>query len=714
MSKLSELINHARTLDPELADELNKELTSLHNKRQFGLVWENHGPEYNRNYLHPVRKGCMVHILPERGKKEAPENNVIWNVIKTKKTPEGKVAHLSREVEDEIITTTHPVADLVTVVKSDQVIYPGLKLDDNGVVTNGEEDDPSHVVINAENYDALTALTYTHRNSIDCIYIDPPYNTGARDWKYNNDYVDRSDGYRHSKFLTFLERRLKVAKELLNPEDSVLILTIDEKEYLRVGLLLEQVFPESRIQMVSSVIDRKGSHRKKEFARVDEYLFFVMLGDSGPDRLPLTKEWFVSGEIPYKGRLHWDSLRRTGTGALRTDSPGLYYPVHLTHTDEGSMFHSVGEQLPLDIDRDDISTPEGADATVWPIREDGSEGRWQLAPSTLRELISKGYVKLGGWRGNDTTIYYLARGNQSKVKEGFFSVIGRAPDGSVIVEENPSGQLALPGTQWNLPSHQAGTGGSNLIRSLLGDKRFDYPKSLYAVEDAIRFFVKDKPEATILDFFSGSGTTAHAVMRLNQEDGGKRRSISVTNNEVSDKEEKAFTKKGLRPSDDEWFSHGICEYVTKPRIRAAITGLTPQGNPVKGEYKYNHQSAITDGIPANARFYTLTYETQLGIDHGLSFDRLAPLLWMKSGQNGPVINSEDMIDGWCVTDYYGIISNLSVSEEFISEVKERSVNMVFVLSDDDLRFQSIAAEIPGVRVEPLFGTYINNFRSLNR
>src|SRR5699024_4131092 len=131
---------------------------------------------------------------------------------------------------------------------------------------------------NAENFHALEMLTYTHRHSVDCIYIDPPYNSGAQDWKYNNNYVEADVDYRHSKWLAFMERRLKVARELLNPEDSVLIVTIDEKEHLRLGLLLEQTFPEADIQMVSSVINRAGSPRSGRFSRVDEYIFYVFLG----------------------------------------------------------------------------------------------------------------------------------------------------------------------------------------------------------------------------------------------------------------------------------------------------------------------------------------------------------------------------------------------------------------------------------------------------
>lgn len=170
--------------------------------------------------------------------------------------------------------------------------------------------------------------------------IDPPYNTGARDWKYNNDYVDNSDQYRHSKWLSFMQKRLKLAKKLLNPEDSVLIVTIDEKEYLHLGCLLEEMFPEAKMQMVSSVINPKGSARDG-FSRCDEYLFFVMFGNGIPSRLPLTNEWAASAivaasveqddcsarssEPPRMIEPGWTSMMRRGTGSLRTEVPTLYY-----------------------------------------------------------------------------------------------------------------------------------------------------------------------------------------------------------------------------------------------------------------------------------------------------------------------------------------------------------------------------------------------------
>ena len=151
----------------------------------------------------------------------------------------------------------------------------------------------------------------------DYVFIDPPYNTGATDWKYNNNYVGKDDKYRHSKWLTFMEDRLRLAKKLLNPKDSVLIVTIDEKEYLRLGLLLEQLFPEARIQMVSTLTNSRGVARENGFARVDEYIYIVQFGDSSVSRLPLSDEWRVNiKEDKRVTHLRWSMLIRSGSHFL--------------------------------------------------------------------------------------------------------------------------------------------------------------------------------------------------------------------------------------------------------------------------------------------------------------------------------------------------------------------------------------------------------------
>lgn len=167
------------------------------------------------------------------------------------------------------------VDDLVVVARFGDPIYPGLK--SVGRVQRGGK--PSHIVLNAENYHALQTLTFTHAGKVDVIYIDPPYNSGATDWKYNNRFVEESEGERHSKWLSFMDKRLRRVRHLLNPEASAFIVTIDEKEVAHLRILLDQVFPEAQIQIVSSVINPKGVVRDNQFSRTDEYIIFVLRGD---------------------------------------------------------------------------------------------------------------------------------------------------------------------------------------------------------------------------------------------------------------------------------------------------------------------------------------------------------------------------------------------------------------------------------------------------
>jgi len=187
----------------------------------------------------------------------------------------------------------------------------------------------------------------------------------------------------------------------------------------------------------------------------------------------------------------------------------------------------------------------------------------------------------------------LPSGTVDAIQDGRIQVIGHDDDGAVqaIYQEKKG---VIPKRVWNMPSHNAENGGSSLLSRLIPNRRFPFPKSLYAVEDALRFFVADKPDAVILDFFSGSGTTAHAVMRLNRQDGGHRQCISVTNNEVAADEQKALREQGLRPGDAAWEQHGICDFITKPRVEAAITGRTPDGLPIKGDYKFTDEFPMAE------------------------------------------------------------------------------------------------------------------------
>jgi adenine-specific DNA-methyltransferase len=166
--------------------------------------------------------------------------------------------------------------------------------------------------------------------------------------------------------------------------------------------------------------------------------------------------------------------------------------------------------------------------------------------------------------------------------------------------EYAADKLKTPTSTWIRPSHNAETGGTLTLQQLLPDRRFPFPKSLYAVEDVLRLFVKNMPDATVLDFFSGSGTTAHAVMRLNRQDGARRQCISVTNNEVAADEQTALRERGLRPGDVEWEKQGICDYITKPRVQAAITGKTADDEPIEGDYKFTDEFPMAEGFEENA------------------------------------------------------------------------------------------------------------------
>ncbi len=711
MSRLTDLIAQAKAKDPTLGADLDREFKELSSRLPFGLNFERHSPEAVELPLRPIRKGDKVRMLPERGSTQKGDQR-LWQVKAIHK--EKKLADLELLGTEEEETQTVALGDLVVVAEFRDTIYPGLV--STGKVQRGG-DKPFHTVINGENYHVLKALTYTHRGKVDAIYIDPPYNTGAKDWKYNNDYVEGDDLYRHSKWLAMMERRLLVAKELLNPADSALIVTIDEKEYLRLGLLLEQVFPEATIQMVSSVINPKGASRGTGFRRTDEYIFVAMIGSSTPARLELGAEWSSSAagvtanqddETAAAETPEWTSMMRRGSHAARSERPGLFFPIYAAP--DGSRILEVGESVPIG---SPLPSDRAGMTTIWPLRSDGSEGVWQVGPSELRSRIEQGRVRLGRPTAYGFVVNYLPDGAYAAVLSDRFEIIGRADDGSIIARGRRDTRRIAP-SQWKISSHNASEHGTTLLSAFLPRRTFPFPKSLYAVEDVLRFFVKEKSNAIILDFFSGSGTTAHAVMRLNRQDNGSRQCISVTNNEVAADEQKALREQGLRPGDPEWERRGICDFITKPRVAAAITGLTPDGEPIKGAYKFTDEFQMADGFEESAEFFTLTYEARNAINHNLAFARIAPLLWLRAGAQGKRIDKLP-VEGWSLADTYGLLTELDAANPFIHAVSQvHTLRIAYIVTDDDRRFQAIAQQLPdGVEPVRLYESYLTNFSFAN-
>jgi adenine-specific DNA-methyltransferase len=699
VSRLTDLIAQVKAKNSQLGADLDREFKVLSSRLPYGLNFERHSPEAVELPLRPIRKGDKVRVLPELGSTKKGDQR-LWQVKAIQKA--SKVANLELLGVNEPETQSVSLDDLVVVAEFRDTIHPGLV--STGKVQRGSNK-PCHSVINGENYHVLKALTYTHRGKVDAIYIDPPYNTGAKDWKYNNDYVESDDLYRHSKWLAMMERRLRVASELLNPNDSVLIVTIDEKEYLRLGLLLEQVFPEAAIQMVSTVINPSGAKRDALFSRSDEYIFFVTLGAA--------KVSHPRGD-GLQNQVRWWYLRRTDVTSKRGTKKGgtsQFYPIYVDK--RTSRIVKLGEALrPED---DHFKVPQFAGTVpVFPIRDDGLHMNWGLTAKSLQRLLNIGLVRVTQGHEKQPYIFtYISESSIEKIEKGIWKITGERADGSKIVEST-DGKVTRATTAWREPSHDAGQYGTSTLRMLLGDRRFPFPKSLYATEDTLRFFVAEKLDAIILDFFAGSGTTAHAVMRLNRQDGGNRQCISVTNNEVAADEQKARREAGLRPGDAEWEKFGICDYITKPRVAAAITGKTPDGEPIKGDYKFTDEFPMADGFEENAEFFTLTYEGEKSVSHNLAYARIAPLLWLRAGARGARIDKLPA-EGWAVADAYGLLTEVDKATQFIKAMtKAKDVRVAFIVTDDDRRFQAVAKRLPqGVEPVRLYESYLTNFSFAN-
>jgi adenine-specific DNA-methyltransferase len=704
VSRLTDLIAQAKAKDSQLGTDLDNEFKLLSSRLPFGLNFERHRPEAVELPQRPIRKGDKVRVLPPRGSAKKGDQR-LWRVKGLHRDGDCRVAKLELLGVSKPETQSVNLDDLVVVAEFRDIVYPGLV--STGKVERGGTK-PYHTVINGENYHVLKALTYTHRGKINAIYIDPPYNSGAKDWKYNNDYVEEDDLYRHSKWLAMMERRLLLAKELLNPTNSVLVVTIDEKEYLRLGLLLEQTFHEAVIEMVTTVVNPRGRHRPGRFARSEEYIFFVMLGKATVGQEP-------DPDFGGGSRISWRTLRRSDAASARgtpKGGPAQFYPIYVNGD---GIIEEIGNALPHGTARQSVPSRLGCTA-VFPMRDTGLEMNWGLIAPALRKIHSRGYVRVGRHtpeKPQEWEISYLTAGRIKDIQTGKATVVGHNKDGSVVAEY-VADKGKTPNSTWVRPSHNAETGGTLTLAQLLPDRKFPFPKSLYAVQDTLRFFVADKADAIVLDFFAGSGTTAHAVMRLNHEDGGTRQCISVTNNEIEAKEEKHLRQKGLRPGDPDWDKWGICDYITKPRVQAAITGRTPNGELIDGDYRFNDEFAMSDGFDENAEFFTLTYESPLAVNHNVAFARIAPLLWLRAGSRGKRIDKLPE-EGWAVVDSYGLLLDIDRATPFIKVVsKAEGLRIAFIVTDDDRRFQSIARRLPeGVEPVRLYESYLTNFSFAN-
>lgn len=732
MSAINDLVKQIS--NPELRSKIEDELNKLVKQKKFGLVFEEHLPETTVLYDIPVKKGATVSI-------KTRSSNELYRVAKI----EGDKAVC---VDNNGKINEFAVDELVTTAKLGEPIYPYLKKIDE--CCNAPDSPLWHILIEAENYHALQLLVYLYGGKVDCIYIDPPYNTGAKDWKYNNDYVDSNDAYRHSKWLSMIRRRLELARKLLNPNDSVLIVTIDEKEYLHLGCLLEDLFPQAYIQMITIVNNPKGSTRD-HFSRVEEYAFYVFL--SNANVCNYTDPMIGDIESSHVERPRWKGLLRSGKDASRADTPALFYPILIN--DEKGVIVRAEKSLPLE-EIPNIEDKIDGYSVAWPIRDDGSFGRWMLSYLKFNEMLQQGYISLGKFDPKRKTyaLSYLTKQHLTEIQKGILKIVGYTSNNQTVIVEYPGIREKQAKTVWCRTRHDAGAYGTDLIKKIIGQNNFTFPKSLYSVLDSLRFVVANKKNAIILDFFAGSGTTQHAVELLNLEDGGNRKCISVTNNEVSADEQKEFIKMGLTYSDELWEQNGIARSITWPRIKNSIMGKDEKGIELKGNYgcdidvyeEYDgivlskdtekkerkklfyktkrpaypnlNSYKLSDGFKTNAIFFKLGFLDRNQVSLGSQFKELISLLWMKAGSIGPCPTIIDSNIDYKIfsNNQFAVLLNENKFAQFLSELnKDINIFTVYLVTDSESGYREMISHLPlSVKnTYQLYSDYLDNFRIIS-
>lgn len=551
-----------------------------------------------------------------------------------------------------------------------------------------DESKPWNFIIQGDNLQALYLLEKTHRGKVDCIYIDPPYNTGAKDWKYNNDYVVKEDVYRHSKWLSMMKNRLLLARRLLNPNNSVLIVAIDENELHHLTILLEELFPNCKIQMVSVVANFAGASIIDQFNRVDEQLLFVQIGAARPqlttvDTIPATDDGKNKATTTS---VRWEKFLRSGGNSRRQDTKAKFFPVFID--EEKGEIVGCGDHLPIEFPiTSSPLKPEGC-IEQWPISQRGTEACWQLSAPTFREYLKAGRIKLGTKNKKTGTyaISFLTKGHMAAIERGELIVEGKDEHGTLILRNAEGVQPLKKGkTVWTRKDYFAREYGSNLIRDMLPGRLFPFPKSVYAVRDALRYYVQDKPNALIIDFFAGSGTTLHAVNLLNMEDNGNRRCIMVTNNELSADEEKRLIAAGHQNGDEEWENLGIAKHITWPRTICTIGGVDINGKPLKGEYLSNDANGnpipMSRGFETNVKYFQCDWTPRKPEDYLLSNALCLHIREMIELQNHIEIDNKK----------YVLILNKSDFNKYVmdpdvyADIEQIWVNQNIVLNSDELK-----------------------------
>lgn len=398
---------------------------------------------------------------------------------------------------------------------------------------------PWNYIIEGDNLQALYLLSKTHQRNVDCIYIDPPYNTGAKDWKYNNDYVDSNDTFRHSKWLSMMNVRLRLAKELLR-DDGVLICAIDENELATLSLLLEEIFGLNYSIDTVCIVHNPRGVQGDNFSYTNEYALFVYKKGSNP----ITNREIDEDEVD------WRDLRDNGGESLREDAATCFYAINVKDGKIVGFGENKTQDESFHPHRNEMN--EDGSISIYPIDVGGVEHKWRYNRESVEKIVDRLRVK------TTKGVYDIELGKNYGTYR----------------------------TVWTDKKYDSNEYGTKLINDIVPTNDFDFPKSLYNVYECLFAVVKDRPNAVILDFFAGSGTTGHATLLMNSLLGGQRRFILCTNNDIGYKKEKEFKKefpqcvsgKRINTQSPEYQDYaekyGIARSITYPRVRNVINGYT--------------------------------------------------------------------------------------------------------------------------------------------
>ena len=669
MAIIDELVTQIE--NPDLRARIAAEVEKLARQKKFGLVFEEHLPECTPLWDIPVKAGCRAAL-------KTGHVNDFYTVLKIE---DGVATCLNK---DKSATAEFPVGELVCVAEFGEPIYPYLKAIDT--VCNAPDSDLWHTLIEADNYHALQLLEYLYAGKVDCIYIDPPYNTGARDWKYNNDYVDNNDQYRHSKWLSMMQKRLKIAKKLLK-KTGMLITTIDDNEYADLYLLIEEIFPEC-LNTTISIQMNPGGTQGKAFSVTNEYAIVTYFRDTC-----VCKKKHLDGDT-Y-------NLRRWGSTSNRYEGATCFYPIILDSTNNVIGF---GDVLPNELHPTaQVELQPDGTKYVWPFDVQNTEKKWRYARDTVESVMHRMFTEEHGDR-----IEVLLRR-----------------------ETEP------PKTIWADSKYNAEANGTKLLKEMIGKGQFSYPKSLYATADCLALAVNDNPNALILDFFAGSGTTLHAVNLLNAADEGNRRCILVTNNEVGENEAKMMRKRGLHPGDEEWENLGIARHITWPRTVCSIKGVDIDGNSLRGDYGTYHEEYIaddargtyrkrmmpddptfasikmSDGFKANAAFFKLGFLDKNAVALGRQFKEMLSTLWMKAEAHGPCPTVGEQTPDMLILpeNRFAVLIDEKAYMDFAERLEEHpEIETVFIVTDSESGYRDMISGLDVKASYQLYRDYLDNFR----